>query len=145
MQRMNRRTAIITQLCVCGALWLGLAANLQAADSKVDGTWGWTMQARNGGEERKITLKLKTEGEKLTGKLSSPGREGAVNEVEITEGKIKGEEVSFTVVRKFNDREMKQKYTGKVAGDTIKGKISFDRQGEAMTRDWEAKRQAEKK
>ena len=103
------------------------------------------MPARNGGQERTLTLTLKTEGEKLTGKLSSPGRQGNVMETEITEGKIKGDEVSFTVVREFNGNKMTSKYNGKVTADTIKGKVETDRQGQAQSRDWEAKRVKEEK
>jgi hypothetical protein len=33
-----------------------------------------------------------------------------------------------------------QQYKGKVEGDTTKGKVEFERQGEKMTRDWEAKK-----
>ena len=36
------------------------------------------------------------------------------------------------------------KYSGKLAGDTIKGKMEFDRNGEATSRDWEAKREKAK-
>jgi hypothetical protein len=37
------------------------------------------------------------------------------------------------------------KYSGKVSADTIKGKIDSERNGEARSREWEAKRQADKK
>ena len=63
---------------------------------------------------------------------------GAARETEITEGKIKGNEVSFTVVREFNGNKMTSKYTGKVTADVIKGKMEFERNGETQSRDWEA-------
>lgn len=133
------------KLGLCAVLALGFVSQLQAATSKADGKWSWTMPARNGGQERTLTLTLKTEGEKLTGKLSSPGRQGNMMETEITEGKIKGDEVSFTVVREFNGNKMTSKYNGKVTADSIKGKVETDRQGQAQTRDWEAKRVKEEK
>jgi hypothetical protein len=37
-----------------------------------------------------------------------------------------------------------QTYTGKLEGDTITGKISFDRNGETQSRDWSAKREVAK-
>lgn len=40
---------------------------------------------------------------------------------------------------------MVQKYSGKLTADAIKGKIAFERNGEAQSRDWEAKREAAKK
>ena len=93
-----------------------------------------------------MTLKLKAEGEKPTGKLTSPGRQGGDPvELEIKDGKVKGDEVSFTVTREFNGNIFKQKYNGKVAADSIKGKIEYERDGQAQSRDWEAKRDTEKK
>jgi hypothetical protein len=128
------------------SLALNLVSTANAADSKADGNWTWTMPARNGGTERKMTLKLKTEGDKLTGKLSSPARDGQARETEIQDGKIKGEEISFTVVREVNNTKMTSKYTGKVSADTIKGKVETTRDGNPQSRDWEAKREtAEKK
>ena len=128
---------------LCALLALCFLPQLQAADKKADGTYSWTMPGRNGGPERKLTLKLKTDGEKLTGALSTPGRDGQSRDTEIKDGKIKGDDVSFTVVREFNGNTMTSKYTGKLGADNIKGKIEFDRDGQTQTRDWEAKRSAE--
>ncbi len=133
--------ALTCALLVCGF-------SLFAADAT--GTWSWTMQGRGGqpaqGQERKTTLKLKVEGEKLTGTLITPGRQGGdPRETAIEEGKVKGNEISFQITREFNNQKMVQKYSGKVDGDAIKGKIAFDRNGETQSRDWEAKREVEKK
>jgi hypothetical protein len=88
-------------------------------------------------------LKLKAEGEKLTGSLSSPGRQGGeARETAIANGKVKGDEVSFDVTREFGDNKVTMKYSGKVSGDAIKGKIETERDGNARSRDWEAKREA---
>lgn len=92
-----------------------------------------------------MTLKLKVDGEKLTGTLSSPGRDGQTTETAIADGKVKGEEVSFTVTREFNGNKMVSKYNGKVSADAIKGKIESERNGQPQSRDWEAKRSDEKK
>jgi hypothetical protein len=92
-----------------------------------------------------MTLKLKVDGEKLTGTLSSPGRDGQTTETKIAEGKVKGEEVSFTVTREFNGNKMVSKYNGKVSADAIKGKIESERNGTPQSRDWEAKRVTETK
>jgi hypothetical protein len=85
---------------------------------------------------------LKVEGNKLTGKLSSPGRGGApAADVDITDGKLTGADVSFNVVRTFNENTLTNKYTGTVADGSIKGKIETDRNGDVQSRDWEAKLQ----
>jgi hypothetical protein len=134
----------LTKLALCAVFAVGFLASVQAQDKKADptGTWTWTRPGRNGGPEQKITLNLKAEGDKVTGKITSPGRQGATTDTEIKDGKIKGDEVSFTVTREFNGNTMTQKYNGKVSGDSIKGKIEFDRNGETQSRDWEAKREA---
>lgn len=135
-----------TRMTLTLGLWL-LASTApmaeEAKDSKIDpaGKWTWTMPGRNGGPERKSILDLKVDGAKVTGKISSPGRDGQTTETEIADGKLKDGELSFSVTREWNGNKMTAKYNGKVAADKITGKISIDRNGEAMTRDWEAKRE----
>jgi len=131
----------------CAILALGFVAQIQAQDKKVDpnGTWTWTVPGRNGGPERKLTLKLKTEGDKLTGTLSAPGRGGQASDTAIADAKLKGDEISFTVTREVNNNKFTSKYNGKISGDSIKGKIETERDGQTNSRDWEAKRDTEKK
>ena len=147
MERKNYALNSLLRITLSAIFALGLLVQIQAQDKKADptGTWTWTTPGRNGGPERKMSLKLKVEGDKLTGMLTSPGRQGTTTETKIEDAKIKGEEISFTVTREFNGNKMTSKYNGKVAADTIKGKIEFDRDGQTNTRDWEAKREAEKK
>lgn len=132
---------------ICAAAFVSLAASAQAEDKKANptGTWTWSTPGRDGGEARKSTLKLKAEGEKVTGSISSPGRQGGeARETTIENGKIKGEDVSFDVTREFNGNKVTMKYSGKISGDTIKGKIDTERDGNTRSRDWEAKREAAK-
>ncbi|MCX6926634.1 MAG: hypothetical protein NT154_26010, partial [Verrucomicrobia bacterium] len=83
---------------------LAIGTAVQAADAT--GTWTWTRPGRNGGADMKLTLKLKADGEKLTGTLTSPNRDGGTTDTAIADGKVKGEEVSFTVTREFNGNTM---------------------------------------
>jgi hypothetical protein len=137
MHRKQPLVASFLTLATCAILALGVTA--QAADPT--GTWSWSRPGRGGGEPQKTTLKLKVEGDKLTGTISSPGRQGAApREVAIGDGKVKGDEISFTVTREMGGNKMVQKYNGKVSADAIKGKMEFERNGEAQSRDWEAKR-----
>jgi hypothetical protein len=106
----------------------------RAAAASLTGTWKWTVSM--GGQDREMTLKLKLDGEKLTG--AQLGRDG--QETAIQDAKYKNGEMSFTVVRERNGTKITSKYTGKQTGDTIKGKIESDRDGQAQTRDWDAKR-----
>jgi hypothetical protein len=61
-------------------------------------------------------------------------------ETAIEDGKFKDGEVSFKVTRERNGQKLTTKFSGKVSGDTIKGKIEFERDGQTQSRDWEAKR-----
>jgi hypothetical protein len=135
MQKIVTRFA---QIIACVAVALTLTA--QAEDKKADpaGTWTWTTQGRDGNEITS-TLKLKSEGDKVTGKIS--GRQGA--ETDISDVKVEGENISFKVVRERNGNTFTQKFNGKISGDSIKGKMEFERNGEAQSRDWEAKRKKE--
>jgi len=146
---MHRKHHSITSLVgVCALLALSAFNPAFAQDKKADvsGTWSWTMQrggggGGGGGEPRKITLKLKAEGDKVTGTLSAPGRGGQSTDTAIESGKISGDEISFTVTREFNGNKVVTKYNGKLSGDTIKGKTESERNGSPVSRDWEAKRE----
>ena len=108
------------------------------------GTWIWSVPARNGGPDRTNSLTLKMEGEKLTGKLTTPGRDGQVREATVDDGKVTGSEISFSITREFNGNSFTMKYSGKVEPDSITGKVEFDRDGETQSRPWHATRQAAK-
>ena len=132
-------TALAGAILVMGAL-----IPARAEDKKVDptGTYTWTVPGRNGGPDRTNTLVLKLEGDKLTGKVSSPGRDGQIIATEITDARLTGADISFTVTREFNGNKFTVKYSGKIADGAIKGKAEFERNGESQSRDWEAKPQA---
>src|SRR5262249_9503146 len=92
------------------------------------------------GQTREQTLTLKLDGDKLTGTM--PGRNNA--ETKIEDGKYKDGEVTFKVTREFNGQKFTAKYTAKVSGDTLKGKIETERDGQTQTRELEAKRVRDK-
>jgi len=146
--QLNRSIQSLVRIGLCAVLAVGFLSAAQAQDKKADptGTWTWTRPGRNGGSDVTMTLKLKAEGDKLTGKVSSPGRNGGEPvETEIKDGKITGDEISFSVTREFNGNSMTTKYSGKVSADSIKGKTTFTRNGEDQSRDWEAKKGEAKK
>lgn len=116
------------------AFGLALFANLSfAADPS--GTWKWTTTFNN--QTREQTLKLKLDGDKLTGALVGRNNQ----ETAIENATFKDDTVSFTVTRERGDQKFTSKYSGKVEGDAIKGKIETDRNGKSNSRDWEAKRE----
>ena len=90
---------------------LALTVFLWAAD--ISGKW--TMQAQG----TDITLNLKVDGAKLTGTLENSQMPGAVD---IKEGKVEGDNVSFVIERTMNESAMKISWKGKIAGEEIKFK-----------------------
>lgn len=94
------------------ALLVAAAASVQAAD--VAGKWTAQVPGR-GGQTREQTFNFKADGEKLTGTIS-----GMQGDIEIQDGKLKGDELSFNVKMSFQGNEMKMSYKGKLAGDEIK-------------------------
>ncbi len=95
---------------------LSCALALAAFAADVTGKWTYEMQGRNGAMTG--TLNLKADGNTLTGTVSGRG-----GDIEISDGKIEGDTLSFTVVREFNDRKMVMKYSGTVTADGIKFKV----------------------
>jgi len=120
-----------------GALmgWLGSRA---VADDKSDatGTWKSSFTTQNG-QTIETTLKLKQDGDKVTGTV----KRGDDKEIDIEEGKIKDGELTFQVTRERDGNKFTVKYKGKVTKDSIKGKVEFERDGQTRSRDWEAKRE----
>jgi hypothetical protein len=130
----------LAKILLGAALLADVITQAQADDKKVDptGTYMWTMPGRNGGPDRTNSLALKLDGDKLTGKLTSPGRGGKTTETEIANATLTGADISFITVRTYNDNTFTNKYTGTLADGSIKGKIEFTRDGDVQSRDWEA-------
>ena len=94
------------------------------------GKWTTTINTQIG--DMPYTYNFKADGDKLTGKAISQ-----FGEIEITEGKINGADVSFVENIKYQDMAIRIEYKGKVSGDEIK----FTRQvGEFATEEFVAKR-----
>lgn len=130
MMRSGAVCAVVLGLALSGSVSVA-----RAADSAT-GTWTWEFKRPNSDQVITTTLKLTQDGEKLTGTIS--GRNNSENPIE--DGAVKNGEVSFQVTREFNGNKFVQKYKGTVKGDTITGKIEFERNGQAQSRDWTAKK-----
>jgi len=126
---MKRLAAVALALAV-----VGFVSTAVAADDPT-GNWKWTVTFND--QSRDVTLKLKLDGDKLTG--SMPGRNDT--ETAIEEGTFKDGTVSFQVTRMRNDQKFTTKYSGKLEGDTIKGTSEGPgRDGKARSREWTATR-----
>jgi hypothetical protein len=112
-------------------LFLLLAAvAVFAAD--VNGKWVAQVPGR-GGETREATFNLKADGNQLTGSVTTPR-----GEVQISDGKVDGDNISFTQEMEFNGNHVKLLFKGKVAGDEIK--FTRQREGGERTQEFTAKR-----
>lgn len=105
---------LLTTGLLCGLL----ALTALAAD--VTGKWTAQVPAR-GGQTREATFNLKADGNTLTGTVSGPR-----GEMPISEGKIDGDQISFTQTMEFNGNTVKLIFKGTVAGDEIKFTRSRD-------------------
>jgi rhodanese-related sulfurtransferase len=132
---MKKTNSSLLNYFVGAALLIGTAAQAAVAD----GNWSWITAGRNGGTPRETVLSLKTDGAKLTGKISTPGADGKPVDTQIADGKVAGNTISFTALRIFNGNTNKVSYTGTVADGQITGKIETVRNGEVQSRDWLAK------
>ncbi|HWG20361.1 MAG TPA: hypothetical protein VG225_07500 [Terracidiphilus sp.] len=75
----------------------------------------WTAQVETPRGTMNYTFDFHVDGAKLTGKVTTQRGES-----DITDGKIDGDNISFTQTVNFNGNETKINYTGKVDGDSIK-------------------------
>ncbi len=120
-----------------------LVASLALLAADASGKWTFEQPGRGGNPGRPVTITLKADGAKLTGSVPGFARGGgeAPPPTQITDGKVDGDNVSFTVKREFNGNSMVTKYEGTVKGDEMKLKISRTGQdGTPMTNEVVAKR-----
>jgi hypothetical protein len=131
----------------------------QAADPT--GAWAWTTAIPSQGtpkapasqpwgaapysplSQRKTTLRLKLDGEKLAGTLFTQLSQPRANAVPITDAKLEGDTISSTVTRELNGKRYLRRFSGKISGDTIKGKVEFERDGQPRSAEWVAQRVVE--
>ncbi len=118
---------------VCFVFAYGLAVSAAG----VDGKWKTEFDTQIG--VQKYTFTFKAEGEKLTGKASFERMEQK-GEVDLLEGKVSGNDISFVEKLSFDGNDIRIEYKGKINGD----EISFTRQvGEFATEQFVAKRMKE--
>ncbi len=98
------------------------------------GTWKWSYT--RDGQEILNVLKLKWDGEKLSGGVTT----ASGNETAITEAKFADGEVAFAVTRERDGTKFTAHYHGKLQGDTIDGKVEVNFNGEDHSFDWQPKR-----
>ncbi|MBM3786317.1 MAG: hypothetical protein FJW30_18310 [Acidobacteria bacterium] len=108
------------------SLFLSFALMALAAD--VTGKWVAQVPGRDG-QTRETTYTFKADGAVLTGTMS--GFQG--NQINISDGKVDGDKIAFSVKMEFNGNAIEMKYSGIVAGDEIKMKRSTQRGEQEFT------------
>ena len=103
---MMKKLALATLVFALGSV-TALAADFS-------GKWTADVPGRNGNTQT-ITFDFHVDGMTLTGKVTTMR-----GDLDITNGKIDGDNISFDTVMNFNGNSMTATYTGKAEGDTIK-------------------------
>jgi hypothetical protein len=120
--------------CVTLALFMGLAIA-----ASIDGKWVAERKMERDGQAFTITqtFDLKSDGDKLNGKIEMKFGDQEPRSVEIQDGKLDGSKFSFSTNMQTPNGDMKIMYSGTVEGDTLKGESQ--REG-GQSRPFEAKR-----
>jgi hypothetical protein len=95
---------------------LGLTSRA-LADQDITGKW--TSEFDSGVGHQKYTFDIKVDGEKITGKAHREVEGSDPTDTDLTEGKIKGDDVSFVEVLSAGGQDLRIEYKGKIVGDEI--------------------------
>lgn len=110
-------------------LFLALGG-ISAVAADFNGKWTADVQSRRGTQT--LTFDFHVDGSTLTGKVTTQR-----GDTDITDGKVDGDNISFSQVMDFNGNSMTITYKGTADGDTIK----FTRQfGDRPATEFVAKR-----
>src|SRR6202790_4852820 len=102
---------------------IGASLSLLAAAADVNGKWKAEFTTPDG-TQRVNTFTFKADGVNLTGSVA-----GTQDETPIKNGKINGDEISFTADRPFGTFT----YNGRISGSEIKFKVTFNDQSFDIT------------
>jgi len=117
-------------------LLMVFAGPLQAQDVTGDWTLTYTMMGRGGQSmERSMDITFQQDGSTVTGttmmQMRRPagggagGNPPAPEEVAIEDGKMEGDQLTFTINRDMGERSFSMTFTGAVAGATMEGTITM--------------------
>src|SRR5262245_23951279 len=113
----RRRTHFMKNRILAASVLILLALTVSAWAADVAGKWTTKAPGGQGGGGAEITFVFKVAEGKLTGTVTnslSPG------DAEIQDGKITGDDISFSLKRNINGTDTTVLWKGKIAGDEIK-------------------------
>jgi hypothetical protein len=93
-------------------------SSVAALAADFNGKWNGQVQGRNGMQT--VNFDFHVDGSTLTGKVSTMR-----GDMDITNGKVDGDNISFDQVMNFNGNSMTVSYKGVADGDTIKFTRTF--------------------
>jgi hypothetical protein len=118
-----KRILVLMALCALCALAADISGN-------------WKATADMGGQSMERTFTFKVDGNKVTGETTS----SFAGKSTITDGKIEGDTVTFTITVNFGDNPMKLNYKGKVSADGKEIHFTVDNPQGGNTMEWNAKK-----
>jgi len=89
-----------------------LFLGVPAFATDVTGTWSGTVSM--GDDQITLTYNFKQEGDKVTGFVNTPG-----GDLQLNDGKVEGDKLSFTVTFEMNGNKSKFLATGAIKGEEI--------------------------
>jgi hypothetical protein len=105
-----------------------------AAGADISGNWKGSAETPNGTIERTFTFKV--DGGKVTGETTSQ----FLGKSAITDGKLEGDNLTFSITVNFQGNEMKVNYKGKVNPAGTEIKFTAESQGGEFTVEYIAKK-----
>ena len=119
---------------------LVLLAVFALTASAADVTGNWKASLDMGGQAMERTFTFKQDGAKLTGETTS----SMLGKSVITDGKVEGDTVTFTITANQQGQDMKLTYKGKIISATeikfaVEGGTAAGGGGQAI--EWDAKKQ----
>lgn len=141
---MHHLTAVLPRLLLTVLVCLltahsGVAADKQeksaAATNNVTGKWTYTLEVSLD-TSLDFTAEFKQEGGNVTGFVTVQELKTA-----IEKGKFKDGQLTFEIPREYGGVKFISRYSGKVTGDTLKGKIVSGTAPVERTYEWSAKRE----
>jgi len=108
--------------CAFAAGLLLVVAGL-AFGADIDGKWTGSIAGPDGGQGFPVSYTFKAEGTTLTGTSLGPDN----SQIPIKDGKIDGNNISFSISFDMGGQDMKMDFKGVLSGDQIK--MSFDMMG----------------
>jgi hypothetical protein len=141
-------------------LWLSVlsVAHCQTNGSDPNGlwTWGanngsantrhelWDRLGTGGGSSPRALLRLKLDGDALTGSIYNARSQAPGTEAPITGASFRSNRITFRVMQELKSIRLTQRFTGILSADRITGKVESEMNGVTKTNDWVAKRTTEK-